>query len=103
MTRHSLVFTSLSHDIVAHEMTHALLDGVHPRFDKPINPDVVAFHEAFADIVALLTLHLSGRVEAPDSAGPAATWRPRTCSRNSRRSLVDATGGAARCAMLFGG
>jgi hypothetical protein len=47
------VFTCLSHDIIAHETTHALLDGVHPRFNEPVNEDVLAFHEAFADIVAL--------------------------------------------------
>jgi hypothetical protein len=47
------IFTCLSHDIVAHETTHALLDGVHPRFCEPMNEDVLAFHEAFADIVAL--------------------------------------------------
>lgn len=47
------VFTCLSHDIIAHETTHALLDGVHPRFSEPVNEDVLAFHEAFADIVAL--------------------------------------------------
>lgn len=49
----TLVFTCLSHDIIAHEMTHALLDGVHPRFNEPMNVDVLAFHEAFADIVAI--------------------------------------------------
>lgn len=48
------VFTCLSHDIIAHETTHALLDGIHPRFKEATNADSLAFHEAFADIVALL-------------------------------------------------
>ncbi|CTQ62798.1 hypothetical protein [Roseibium album] len=47
------VFTCLSHDIIVHEMSHALLDGIHPRFNEASNPDVHAFHEAFADVVAI--------------------------------------------------
>jgi len=50
----SRVYTCLSHDIVAHETTHAILDGMHRRYNEPTNADVLAFHEAFADIVALM-------------------------------------------------
>jgi len=49
----SLVFTCLSHDIIAHETTHAIIDGMHNYFIEPTNPDMLAFHEAFSDIVAL--------------------------------------------------
>jgi len=48
-----VVFACLSHDIVAHETTHAILDGMHVFFTEETNPDVLAFHEGFADIVAL--------------------------------------------------
>ena len=48
-----LVFTCLSHDIVAHETAHALLDATLPKYLMPTNRDALAFHEAFADIVAL--------------------------------------------------
>ncbi|MBR9980906.1 MAG: hypothetical protein KFF50_07765, partial [Desulfatitalea sp.] len=50
----SRVYTCLSHDIIAHETTHAILDGMHRRFNEPTNLDVLALHEGFADIVALL-------------------------------------------------
>ncbi|MBC7821208.1 MAG: hypothetical protein IAG10_30340 [Planctomycetaceae bacterium] len=49
----STVFTCLSFDIVAHETAHALLDGMHRRFIEPTHPDGLAFHEAFADLVAI--------------------------------------------------
>ena len=49
-----IVFTCLSHDIVAHETTHAILDGIREHFNEPTGPDAAAFHEGFSDIVALL-------------------------------------------------
>jgi hypothetical protein len=48
-----IVFTSLSHDVVVHETTHALLDGMRAKFMLPSNADVDAFHEAFSDLVAV--------------------------------------------------
>ena len=48
-----VVFSCLSHDVVAHETTHALLDGLHPEYRRITNPDLAAFHEAFADTVAI--------------------------------------------------
>ncbi len=47
------IFTCLSHDIIAHEVTHAVIDGIRQHFTEPTNVDVAAFHEAFADLAAL--------------------------------------------------
>jgi hypothetical protein len=47
------VFTCLSHDVIVHEMTHAIIDGLRSHFMEQTNPDVAAFHEGFADLVAL--------------------------------------------------
>lgn len=47
------IFTCLSHDIIVHELTHAIVDGMRSHFTEQTNPDVAAFHEAFADLMAL--------------------------------------------------
>jgi hypothetical protein len=74
-----IIFTCLSHDIVAHETTHALLDGLRAHFALPTGPDVLAFHEAFADLVAVL-LHF----EYPDVVRPAI----RQCRGDLRKPSV---------------
>jgi hypothetical protein len=47
------VSLSLAHDVVVHEMSHALLDGLRSHFLYPSNLDVLAFHEGFSDLIAI--------------------------------------------------
>ena len=48
-----MIFTCLSSDIIAHEVTHAIIHRVRRYYTDATNPDVYAWHEAFADLVAL--------------------------------------------------
>lgn len=48
-----MIFTCLSSDIIAHEVTHAMIHRLRKYFTEATNPDVYAWHEAFADLVAL--------------------------------------------------
>lgn len=49
------VFTALSHDVVAHELGHAALDGLKPYYFGFAPPETGAFHEAFGDLCAMFS------------------------------------------------
>ena len=46
-------FTCLSHDIVTHELGHAILDGLKPYYYDVSSASTAGFHEYFGDAVAL--------------------------------------------------
>lgn len=97
------VYTCLSHDVIAHETTHALLEGLHPRFNEATNPDVDALHEGFADIVSLFQrfshaevlkhqiARTGGDLERPNLLGQFAQQVGRAMGH--RGALRDAIGG----------
>ena len=47
-----MIFTCLSSDIIAHEVTHAIVHRLRP-YSEATHKDVFAWHEAFADLIAL--------------------------------------------------
>lgn len=68
--------------IVAHELGHAVLDGLRPELWNVHSAEVAAFHEAFGDISALLVaLELPSVREAVIAETDAELWRSSAASR----------------------
>jgi hypothetical protein len=53
--RRSYVWTCLSHDIVTHELGHAILDTFRPLYNHSLSMDVGALHESFSDLLAMFS------------------------------------------------
>lgn len=53
--RRTPVWTCLSHDIISHELGHAILDTVRPLYMFGNDLDVGAFHESFSDLLAMFS------------------------------------------------
>jgi len=62
MAGDTLVHTSLSRDIVAHETAHALIDGINPDLYDALDPQSLALHEGVADLTAMLMAFSSRRL-----------------------------------------
>ena len=77
------VFTALSHDIIAHETTHAVLHRLRKHYSMPTNPDVLAFHEGFADIIAILQHFTYPEIVAEHIAATRADLTDRTMNETS--------------------
>lgn len=61
----SLIDSSTSMEVVAHETGHAILDGIRPNYLQSLDVSSGGFHEAFGDTIALLaTLQEDDVIEA---------------------------------------
>lgn len=82
------IFSGESTDVVSHELGHGLLDSIRPEIFGSNVLEVGAFHEAFADCVAIMTAL---------SDGPSRdAFRARTRGENFLETMPEALADAVR-------
>ena len=89
----AFVFTCLCFDVIVHETTHAILDGLRSEYLRPASADQAAFHEAFSDIIAILSVFRSPEIVEHGLGG-------RTPDRTIAKALFEPE--ALRQTFLFG-
>jgi hypothetical protein len=98
-------YFGLSHDIVVHESTHALLDGLRDGFTEPSSPDQAALHEGLSDIVSLLSVFSLSDVLATFIKELSSDRQGRGSNAAEREGLLDrddVTTESLRATVLFG-
>ena len=102
------VYTCLSHDIIAHETGHAILDGLRPLYFESSSLQTDAFHEFVADLTAIMISLLNDGLrwkvaEVPEGDlrkdkiiaalaeefGQYATGRPHLRSATNDKTMAD--------------
>ena len=105
------VYTCLSHDIIAHETGHAILDGLRPLYFEDSSLQTAAFHEFVADLTAIMISLLNNQLRwivaevaegdltkdtiiaaLAEEFGHYATGRPHLRSATNEKTMEDVAG-----------
>lgn len=97
-----VIFTCLSVDIVAHEVTHAIVHRIRKYFSEATSPDVFAWHEAFADLVALFHHFLFPEVVAEAVANSSTDLQEGSALLNLALEFGESTGRGAALRSAIG-
>ncbi|MBG6058207.1 hypothetical protein RCH16_001555 [Cryobacterium sp. MP_M5] len=97
-----VMFTCLSVDVVAHEVTHAIVHRIRKYFSEASNPDVFAWHEAFADLVALFHHFLFPEVVSEAVANSSTDLKEGSALLNLALEFGESTGRGAALRSAIG-
>ena len=98
-------FTCLSHDIIAHETGHAVLDGIRPLYLEHSSQQTAAFHEFVADLTAVLTalrLNVARAIVARKEDEGAPPGESRAGEAGDGEAEVDGDGPLAQADFIAG-